>query len=643
MAEPAGLPLAPTTVGSQSQAQEFDDEDDVGDFSKYDESMVRHRSEASWRSETKSSFSSTATLGSASAFLSKIRRSESMEQRFESDTHLRVLDAELLRGISAHHILRRSHVLASNADGGHAFALSKPVDWLNIFISHTWLGVGWVKRLGIAYCLNVRRAVVVAVVTDCLVHALDWGGISIIPAPFMRDCVIFDGAEVLSVRLQMECVLSSLVFGARWRIVLLWGQELPINRTVCFLDKCCIHQTDPLLKLTGIRQLGAVLRYSEYMMILLQPQYFRRAWCVYELAAFLYMNNGNHHRVWLQPLKLTLLTVAVFGISCSAAVAAILLLPWTVFSPWHVKLAAQTVPGYLQYAYLVGVLFLFHFCVYIFPSRLFWRSCKGHMHDRQRILQQVRTFSLSQASCFDDGDLEFIQSQIGLWFADVATFEKYVRHDVAARVKRLLREQGPMPYRMVIGSSMCHLFFSTSLAFSAWRGGDMNMLWRSFCAGFGTTLCGVPIAVNLVLRLVDAGLAHHTAGQSFFHRGFLGPLVTATVLAACTSVPMGMLTPACPLWLCAALCLLGAACVCRLFHLRPSCRAAAPRRPGGLCRPRGPSARGAAALAERPSPAGGPSCSPATEEEAPDAVPERAASERRLSAASESSAEVLCI
>lgn len=45
------------------------------------------------------------------------------------------------------------------------------------------------------------------------------------------------------------------------------GRDVPVGRVMCFLDKCCIHQSDEAKK-TGIRQLGAFLRQSNSMMVL---------------------------------------------------------------------------------------------------------------------------------------------------------------------------------------------------------------------------------------------------------------------------------------------------------------------------------------------------------------------------------------
>ena len=44
----------------------------------------------------------------------------------------------------------------------------------------------------------------------------------------------------------------------------------------CFLDKCCIHQTDLKLKLQGIARLDEFIFHSSEMLVLYDQDYFER-------------------------------------------------------------------------------------------------------------------------------------------------------------------------------------------------------------------------------------------------------------------------------------------------------------------------------------------------------------------------------
>ena len=52
-----------------------------------------------------------------------------------------------------------------------------------------------------------------------------------------------------------------------------------------FLDKVCIHQTDPQRKAAGIQAIDQFLVRSKKMLICYNDDYFERLWCCFELAA----------------------------------------------------------------------------------------------------------------------------------------------------------------------------------------------------------------------------------------------------------------------------------------------------------------------------------------------------------------------
>jgi len=56
-----------------------------------------------------------------------------------------------------------------------------------------------------------------------------------------------------------------------------------------FLDKVCIHQTDPDKKQKGIDGLGGFLKKSKTVLVLWDASYFTRLWCTLEMAAALHL------------------------------------------------------------------------------------------------------------------------------------------------------------------------------------------------------------------------------------------------------------------------------------------------------------------------------------------------------------------
>merc|ERR1712070_605657 len=60
-----------------------------------------------------------------------------------------------------------------------------------------------------------------------------------------------------------------------------------------FLDKVCIHQSDPEKKLRSIDGLGGFLKKSNKVLVLWDPSYFTRLWCALEMAATLHILSSN--------------------------------------------------------------------------------------------------------------------------------------------------------------------------------------------------------------------------------------------------------------------------------------------------------------------------------------------------------------
>lgn len=54
-----------------------------------------------------------------------------------------------------------------------------------------------------------------------------------------------------------------------------------------FLDRICIHEKDLTLKTQAILSLAGLLKKSDLMLILWDPTWTERMWCLFELAAFL--------------------------------------------------------------------------------------------------------------------------------------------------------------------------------------------------------------------------------------------------------------------------------------------------------------------------------------------------------------------
>ena len=90
------------------------------------------------------------------------------------------------------------------------------------------------------------------------------------------------------------------------------AHNLLSRKRTAFLDICCVNQLDPVAKAQGIERLGAVLARTESMLVLADEHYWRRLWCIFEVAAF--CRHADPARLVILPLhsSLTELGVVLF-------------------------------------------------------------------------------------------------------------------------------------------------------------------------------------------------------------------------------------------------------------------------------------------------------------------------------------------
>eukprot|EP00929_Paragymnodinium_shiwhaense_P083133 TRINITY_DN44171_c0_g2_i4.p1 TRINITY_DN44171_c0_g2~~TRINITY_DN44171_c0_g2_i4.p1 ORF type:complete len:554 (+),score=17.66 TRINITY_DN44171_c0_g2_i4:109-1770(+) len=123
---------------------------------------------------------------------------------------------------------------------------------------------------------------------------------------------------------------SRFVCPFTWGVVFIFGQRL---RTMAgrshhvFLDKLCIHQTDPEKKTASILGLAGFLRNAERLVVLWSPRYFTRLWCTYELAAWSYLHGTGE-----RPVKFMPVVQPKVGVSLTIALSVYFVIPivWPV-------------------------------------------------------------------------------------------------------------------------------------------------------------------------------------------------------------------------------------------------------------------------------------------------------------------------
>jgi hypothetical protein len=396
------------------------------------------------------------------------------------------------------------------------------------------------------YKFNQRRAVVAGFTTQLVIIFLKVFNCLMEPFYLNKHFYLPDGDEILKV----PCPEFPTIAVAVMVLVLVFGQELGIREPTCFLDKCCIHQTDQDKKLRGIQQLGVVLRTSTQMVALWEPEYFTRFWCIYELAAFAFINDPLQGKKALDMLPVALPKAALVGyFSWCAYWFAV---PWMMWWLWAEDDAAwmrdtvhpnlQPIFCFAKHSYQVAWMALI-------PCIISWRAWREYMTGWRDLFVQLRTFNVAQAQCSVASDRDIITSRIEGWFGGVSEFEAWVRGPLARTVEAELASQGPMRYSMVFFSTTGTWLTLMNYAYTLFHNFHARdpssrtcILVRSLLC-FGTwTACAAPIIIRLQL-LAAARLEISTWLD---HVG--GVLVFVIIVSICLAAPFTIIVPATPWW-----------------------------------------------------------------------------------------------
>ena len=96
------------------------------------------------------------------------------------------------------------------------------------------------------------------------------------------------------------CAFAQVLAPLAFVFTFLFGHHFLRHGEQAFLDIACIDQRDDAAKRSGITSLGAILDRSQRMAVLLDENYMKRMWCVFELAAF--AKRGSLSRMDILPL-----------------------------------------------------------------------------------------------------------------------------------------------------------------------------------------------------------------------------------------------------------------------------------------------------------------------------------------------------
>jgi hypothetical protein len=182
-----------------------------------------------------------------------------------------------LRGVPLTSLLQGRAALFAN--GGAAaredpmgcYALSKPVEALSHFCSHSWSAPQYAKWLALTFHFNTSTAVGLVFLLYAVAFHLELFYFESMPSGTMTLASTF-------VQVQY-CPLCSLLACIVLPVAIFTAHHLSpsARRARLFLDVSCINQSDHEQKMAGIAALGAILDRSETMLVLSDETYWSRA------------------------------------------------------------------------------------------------------------------------------------------------------------------------------------------------------------------------------------------------------------------------------------------------------------------------------------------------------------------------------
>lgn len=311
------------------------------------------------------------------------------------------------------------------------FFLSRPASRFAAFVSHRW-------------AVNPRE-----VVTALLIHVilsnsrgalLAFGVCILVLAAFF----IYPPAVVLALPLLSYAFMWYLVLAHRTRCLALLGHSQPN----LWFDKATVHQTSRPLTQAGLSLFGHFLNASDSLLILFQPAYLTRVWCVYEFAYWL-KNKGEEH-IALVPLNTynTLIRVAlklfptVVVLVC-AIVGFLVCFVMGLFVPLSLLSAELGADGAMWGVIVVVMVVAVAITACI--GRCYDRMILGPaMKERRAVAQQLASFEVRNAQAFAPSDKEYVLGEICKWWdtaegkeAALDAFNEFMRTRVARTLNTL--------------------------------------------------------------------------------------------------------------------------------------------------------------------------------------------------------------
>ena len=408
----------------------------------------------------------------------------------KSIAEMEVTNPEILRVTRAFAAFQNFAAALRGGCDGDLYHKSRKSHKIYTFWSHSWHGGQWKKILTLLTFYNSFAALLGGFFVAILMMSLF--GFDLLP-----------GLErgLWDVPFSTWCVPSG--FLVTTLVMLLWRSQNNI-----FLDRICISQQDSDLKAQAIFSLAGLLKKSEVMLILWDPTWTERLWCLFELAAFLKSKKvaSGKQALIVRPIFFGPISIAIFVFCCAVCI------PLTT--------APLSDPTF-GLVFSIGPALLVGFVV-AYPTVLTLRNYFQNLDIMKQQLLKI-SFDATKSACCDQNhqspsgqpilcDRKVVKECVNIWFGSQEAFEQHVRSEVLEMLTLSLQERVfTMTWVLAVTSPFMWTFMDLSASFlrhpetRLWAHPSVILLIE----GLIFWLLGFPSAKDLLLMFCRVARAKH--------------------------------------------------------------------------------------------------------------------------------------
>ncbi|CAJ1417831.1 unnamed protein product [Effrenium voratum] len=348
------------------------------------------------------------------------------------------------------------------------FNASAETDAVDIFIGHSWGAGRWSKFLALCMYFNLGTAIKCACGSWLLVVTvlLGWGGVTILGGSYLAfPCLTY---------LPISCFFLAFLFAHQ-----IMGETPSV-----WVDKLCIHQTNPDLKAKQVAALPVFVARSRRMLILWDDTYFERLWCNLELATCARFGGAEKVEVlplWLAPWLLTSVLSQLFFVTL-----------WRVLEQVFPNWGAAWLEGITDHVgmilgekqmLVVAISSGMMLCILNLPISVpCFFSFRMKLRSHQLLLDQMAAFDVRNAKCTLPADRGPIEQQVRELFKDGDVLEDQeakATGDVDAGEVRLQRFVGVNYFRDPLQSFNLYVRGTLRDSVIAQIGDELFVPWRT--------------------------------------------------------------------------------------------------------------------------------------------------------------------